>query len=142
MSLHARLAATLQRTLHREQAYTETLATQRVRNGIALGFIDLDAAGEAVAHVQFPMMFSERPVFTFGLELGENAYVVPGDFPLATATVLGWTIRNEALTTLYTGADLAIAITGGIGKLVCHYQFQARSFTNPTSTVTTVGAAI
>jgi hypothetical protein len=75
MNVSSRLALSLQRFTQSNRSYTESLADQRVRDGAALGFIEIDTAGESVATIGFPMLFVERPVFTYGLELGESSYL-------------------------------------------------------------------
>jgi hypothetical protein len=142
MNVSSRLALSLQRFTQSNRSYTESLADQRVRDGAALGFIEIDTAGESVATIGFPMLFVERPVFTYGLELGESSYLAAGSFPIVSACVASWTTKDQGLSTMYAGATVGILVTGPTGKAILHYSFQARSYVNPVGATTSMEAPI
>ncbi len=139
------LATTINRSLQRairdQRNYVETLGEQAIRDGHVHGFVDLVTAGETFVEVNFPLSFLERPVFTCGLEIGNNAFLADGKFPLWSATVVGWTNRTSGDTTLYVGASIAMVVFDLQGSIL-HYSFQGRSFSLPTGTEQTVSAPL
>lgn len=139
--LAAQFSSALQRSIRDQRAYVETLGEQAVRDGNVLGFIELGSDGEIIAEVDFPISFLEKPLFAPGLEMADNISVVYGAFPIWAATVARWDTQKAADTTLYTGATLAIVVTGA-ARSILHYSFRGRSFTAPTGTETTVGSPL
>lgn len=136
--LSASLANSVQRALHAQRVYTETLDEQNVRNGAATGFVDLDGEGESVIEITFPVRFLEKPLFTPGLELGENTWLRYGQFPDWSATIGGWTTVPSDGDPIYTGALIGVVVTGA-QKSILHYRFEGQSYTNPTGNSLSLG---
>lgn len=137
----SQLNASMQRAIRDQRNYVEALGEQRIRDGHVQGFLNLATAGEIVATVTFPISFLERPLFTSGLELADNTWLVDGNFPIWSATVGSWTTRKAADTTLYIGATIGIVVIGA-PRSVLHYSFAARSLTVSTGTNTSVGSTL
>lgn len=129
----AQLNATLQRSIRDQRTYVETLAQQAVRDGHVHGFIDLASSGEIVATVTFPISFMEKPVFSFGLEMGDNQHLNYGDFPICSAVIASWVTQEPGDSTLYVGAQLGIVVVG-VARSILHYKFEGRSYTTPVGT--------
>jgi hypothetical protein len=132
---------TINDTIRTNRSYTETLGEQAVRDGSAVGHVSVEGAGESTAVITFPIVFVEKPVFTAGLELGENVALVQGSFPTWSATVRSWQTRTQQNTPLYVGATLGIVVNG-VAKSILHYRFEARSFMNPVGPETSVTATL
>lgn len=126
------MARQMQTVLERQRTISSQLADQVAKNGEATGTIEIAGAGEMIADVAFPLSFYQKPVFTFGFELGPSAYLVQGDFPIGTATVANWTTRQLGETLTYVGARLAIVLIGINAPGWCHFVFRGRSLTAPT----------
>lgn len=139
--LSSTISAGMQDALRAHRAYIETLAEQSVRDGSAVGFIQIDGVGESVVEVTFPIKFLEKPSFTAGLELGENTWLRWGGFPQWSATVGSWITEPADGGPLYVGALLGV-LTSGTTKSVLHYRFEAQSFTNPVGASYAVGATL
>lgn len=133
--LSAAINAGMQSALRSERAYVAIRAGQAVRDGAAVGFVELDGDGESVAEISFPLKFIEKPIFTAGLELGENAWLRYGTFPSWSATVGAWLTEPAPGQPIHTGAIIGIYVAGA-PKAILHYRFEARSFVSP------VGASV
>jgi hypothetical protein len=105
-----------------------------VHDGVAMGMIDLSGPGESTATVDFAMTFCEKPVFTFGFELGASSWIQQGQFPIGTAVIMSWVTQQFNELTVWTGAKLAMVLTGVAGPSVCHYHFMGRALSIPTGT--------
>lgn len=77
------------------------------------GEIEVDGVGEASANVLFPCLFTDKPRFHSGHELGPGQPVTSGSMPTAAITVLAWDqrVRDDG-TVVYAGATLGIVTTG------------------------------
>lgn len=140
-ALATQINSNIQRSIRDQRNYIETLAEQTIRDGHVHGFIDLASDGEVIAEIKFPIAFMEKPVFTYGLELGKNLWFSYGQFPIHSATVGRWTIQRPADSTLYVGAAIGIVVIGA-ARSILHYSFEGRSFTVPTGTETTVSTPL
>jgi hypothetical protein len=140
-ALATQINQSMQRAIRYQRAYVETMAEQNIRDGHVHGFIQLASAGELVATVNFPIAFLERPLFTYGLEMGDNTSFAQGDFPIHSATVAGWNFLRPADSTLYVGATLGIVVFGA-QRSILHYSFEGQTFTVPTGTELSVGTSL
>jgi hypothetical protein len=122
----------MQQALQTNRSYTETLAEQSVRDGEAVGFINISGGRESVTDISFPLTFTEKPIFTAGLELPDNVWLQWGAFPQWSATVVTWATANYAGTIVYTGCTLGVVVIGPPSAIL-HYRFAARSYTNPVT---------
>lgn len=95
------------------------------------GFGVLDAAVD----VTFPITFTKKPTFTYGIELEENWAVAPGTVPTCTAMILRWQ-RYERLAGIhsYTGATLGCTLLGTPGLVWIVYKMEGPAFQNPINT--------
>lgn len=140
-ALASMMNASVQRAIRDQRNYVETLAEQAVRDGHVHGFIKLPSDGESIVKVQFPISFAEKPLFTCGLEMDDNAWVSQGSFPIYSATVISWTNRRPADTELFVGASLAI-VTVGAMRSILHYSFEGQVLTSPVGTEQSVSSSL
>jgi hypothetical protein len=140
-ALATQINQSMQRAIRDQRNYVETMAEQTIRDGHVHGFIELASAGEFVASVRFPISFMEKPLFTYGLEMGDNTWLAQGDFPIHSATVTSYSIQRPADSQIYVGASLAIVVIGAARSFL-HYSFEGRTFTVPTGTELTVGTPL
>lgn len=128
-TLSQALGQAIQRTQFQHRRYVETMADQSMRDGTSVGTVEIDGEGEAVIDITFPITFSEKPIFTAGLELGDNAWLQYGSFPVWSATVGLWHTVPADGDPLYGGATVGVVVLGA-PRSILHYQFQAQSFTH------------
>jgi hypothetical protein len=122
----------MQQFVHDETNRTANLTRQGVQNGLATGFVSLSGPGESVAEIPFPQVFVEKPVFTFGFELGPSSWMKPGDFPVGTGIVTRWITRQFNEMPTWVGAKVAIVLCGIQGPGFMHYQFRGNALSSPT----------
>lgn len=85
----------------------------RVEQGAAdftwvFGRVRLEGPGETTVTVQFPVVFSEKPIPFLGA--GEvDGVPEPAMFPVVNAVVSGWALTE---TDRYRGAELVVRATG------------------------------
>ena len=97
---------------------------------------DIDSA-EASVDLPFPVVFTEKPVFTYGAELGENHRALAGQYPTMSACVVLWDTVGAvegATEGRYVGCTVATVSTGQAGQIiVLHYSFEGKAIRNPLS---------
>jgi hypothetical protein len=140
-ALATQINGSMQRAIRDQRQYVETLAEQATRDGHVHGFIDLPSDGEVLVSIQFPISFMEKPLFTSGLEMAENAWIAYGSFPIHSATVTGWAMQRPADSSLWVGATLGI-VTVGAMRSILHYSFEGRTFTSPVGTEQSVSSPL
>lgn len=123
----------LQQALDRRAAQEAAVADRLVHDGEATGFVELAGIGETMANISFPIMFVEKPVFTYGFEMAPGSWLTHGDFPLGTGVVAAWVVQPYNDMKLYAGARVGIVLIGGGGPMTFHYVFKGRSLTNPAT---------
>lgn len=130
----------LQGMMVERRSYVENLAEQTVRNGQLQGFVQLDGSGETDVQITFPMEFAEKPLFTYGHELGPNQSATRGAFPIASATVLDWIVRKApGDNDIFIGAHVGVVVLGPPDMIsILHYCFQGQSFSGPSGGQTSV----
>lgn len=131
---------TVNRALNDHYVRNETLSEQTVKDGAAVGFVDIEGAGEILIEISFPLQFFERPLFTAGFEL-RDTFTEFGKFPEWSATVAAWRTLTDNDTLFYIGALVAVR-TFNTTHSTLHYSFQARAFTNPSGPDTSVEASL
>jgi hypothetical protein len=145
-NLIANLARTLLSTIdgqvQRRADYGEHLAEQRVKNGSVHGFAEIRGSGESLVDLSFPIDFLEKPLFTAGLELGDNTWPTSRQFPMWSATIVDWVeVDDGESAPLHTGATVAVVTNNvGDGIVILHYSFAGR--TSATSSGLDVGGAL
>lgn len=98
------------------------------------------AAAESSVDLQFPVVFTEKPVFTFGSELAENHRALATEYPTLSATVARWESKGEVIgATLgrFVGAHVVVVSTGQVGQHIwLHYSFEGKAIRNPITPMT------
>jgi len=140
--LSNQLSASLQKVMQKRRLYVDSIAQNAVRDGTVQGFVGVDI-GESVATVTFPVVFTQRPVFTSGLELPGNEWLTYGSFPLWSATIAAWNTVTLGDELGYRGATIGVVLFADTTENAdLHYSFAGRSFTNPVGTDDSVGAVL
>jgi hypothetical protein len=139
--LASQFNSTIQRAVRDQRIYVESLEAQQVRDGQVHGYVEIASAGECVVDIEFPIMFIDKPLFTVGLELGENTFFTYGHFPTWSATVGSWQTTQFGDMTVYVGAQLGVVIFES-ARSILHYSFQGRSFTTPTAVEASIGGTL
>lgn len=139
-TLASAVRSTISQALRDAYVRNETLNEQTVKDGTAVGFVDIEGAGEILVEISFPLQFFEKPIFTCGFEL-RDTFTEYGAFPEWSATVTTWRTRTDNDTLFYTGAVVAVR-TFNTTHSTLHYSFGARAFTNPSGPDTSVEATL
>lgn len=96
--------------------------------------VDITAA-EGSVDIPFPVVFTEKPVFTFGAELDDNHRPLAGVFPTLAAVVARWQVvgRVEGVTEgRFKGATVVTVSTGQAAQNIwLHYSFEGKAIRNP-----------
>lgn len=102
--------------------------------------------GEVSIDVKFPVRFGERPIFTFGGELGENQSPTGGIYPTISAVVQSWDKVDEiqpGYGGYYLGATILVVTTGREGqRMWLHWAMEAKALRNPVATIDTTDDTI
>jgi hypothetical protein len=127
--------ASIQSNLEWRRYDLERADSFTAKYSVVQGAVYIGGAGEALAAVAFPVLFFERPIFTFGHELADNTWPVAGQFPVASASIAQWDIKVRPDTKQYwVGAELAICLTGPSDmRSHLHFRFSGQAFRNPVS---------
>jgi hypothetical protein len=136
---HAKGKSFSQRADRRDELLTGSTAGE----SIVKGKIKINGGGDAEADINFPVWFIESPHMTFGGEVSGSVDLTLGSFPIISAIVGRWTIKELDSTEtrtfgrkFYTGCQLLISVDGTTDVII-HYQFTGTSITNPTGDLTT-----
>lgn len=93
------------------------------------------ASAEASVDIPFPVVFTEKPVFTYGAELATNHRALAGSFPTLNAVVARWTTKGEVVGATegrFTGANVVTVTSGQGGQNIwLHYSFEGKAIRNP-----------
>ena len=96
--------------------------------------------GEGVVSVTFTYSFVQKPIFTFGQELGLNQSATTGSFPLLTACVHRWDTIMAGYTVIYLGATIGFVVSGSINqKSFLHYSFRGQAMLPVTDAFNDLG---
>jgi hypothetical protein len=104
-------------------ARTYTVSGQFLMNG----------AGEVAKDISFPVLFTEKPLLSFGADLAEGSHVTIGGFPTVSVVVQSYVkqARNSQADN-YSGARILCVTTGQHDQSVwIHYQFTGLALVNP-----------
>lgn len=102
-------------------------------------------AGEAAVELRFPVLFGNRPIFTFGGELHDNHHATLLQYPTVSAVITDWVTEptGTGLEPRYKGARIAMVTTGQADQQMwLHYSFEAKAIRNPLATVDTADDVI
>lgn len=104
------------------------------------GRVQVIGDGESSVNVTFPIIFAERPGFSFGFELAKGQLPAAGRFPTVSCGVFQWDSGEFAVTGVprYFGATLMVVTTGNPRYLYVHWHMEGRAFNNPITNVDTI----
>ena len=97
------------------------------------GEFPFQGAGEGKVDVVFPVMFTEKPMFTFGAEIPDGQTIASGAYPTISACVAEWKmLERPPITRLYYGCSVLVVVGGYQSqKLLVHWNLEATALTNP-----------
>lgn len=131
----------------------ETVVTQDTQ---VFGKFRVNGAGEATKAVEFPVVFSNIPLVTFGIEIqsdrrtigpgpeflqdapgivvGQSSGLVKGEAPVITAAVVDWYTEDVLPDARrYSGCEVLTTCVGALNtKFVVHWSAAGVAFTNPS----------
>lgn len=123
-----------------------TVKVTRVTGYVLLSHEADVAAAEASVDLPFPVLFTEKPVFTYGAELDDNHRPLAGSYPTLAAVVARWdTIgRIQGVTDgRFKGATVVTVTTGQAGQHIwLHYSFEGKAIRNPLNALDDVDGVI
>lgn len=92
----------------------------------------IENTGESVRQVNFPVLFTEKPLMFFGSELYGNT-ITDGSFPIVSTTVIQYLQRGDDSERRYfTGASLATRSSGPSGqKIWVHWMAVGKALSAP-----------
>lgn len=115
----------------------------RVTGYVLISHEDEVTSAEASVDLPFPVVFTEKPVFTYGSELDANHRPLAGEYPTFSATVVNWdTVGALAGATegRYTAATVVVVTSGQAGQAIwLHYSFEGKAIRNPLSSLEDLG---
>lgn len=97
------------------------------------GEIEAGGIGEATHTVNFPCLFTEKPRWYYGPELGPGQTITEGQLPVGNMTLLIWheTVRDDG-TVIYSGATFGMVSSGPIGQVIIfQYHVSGIGLRNP-----------
>lgn len=112
------------------------------------GFFSLtlagDGGGEAVHDVTFPVWFLERPLFTYGFEMGPDTVLVTGKYPSLSLGVHRWTMKDYPGGVSYFSGATLVVVAGGVDAqvMLVHWQVEGKALRNPTGETLTADGTI
>ncbi len=114
------------------------------RNLIVSGEFLMPTVGEVVVTVNFPITFTEKPLFYFGADLEPNQEIVTGSLPTCNGMVIRYNIEtSDPYTTFWKGADLGFVTQGSADqKINCHWHFIGKGVFNPVTPLDDVDGTI
>lgn len=106
----------------------------RARTHWVSGSVGITGTGELITELKFPVVFTERPVFTQGAVLDENQPIVTGAFPDIRGIVLNWVVkRQHSEQVFYVGARIGVVARGSFDqRAFLDYRFEGMAIVNPT----------
>lgn len=97
------------------------------------GEIQANGTGECAVTVAFPVLFVNKPLFSWGSELGPGQPTVSGSFPACSTSVLQWSegVRDDG-TVIYSGATFGIITSGPDGQvMIVQWHMEGVALTGP-----------
>lgn len=98
------------------------------------GEIEINGSGEATISVAFPVLFVDKPSFSFGAELGAGEPLAAGNLPTGSLCVAQWgeQARDDG-TIIYSGATFAVVSTGPPGQtMILQWHMEGIGLRGPT----------
>lgn len=94
--------------LSRQRMSREELQGMQMAQMVLRGSVLLRRSGEFQTNVKFPHKFNGEPTITFGMKLGAKSPLVANAYPIWSAYVMRFHIREaEHLTSIVTGFAVA-----------------------------------
>jgi hypothetical protein len=77
------------------------------------GIIEVIGPGEATISISFPVLFVDKPAFSYGPEVGSGQPTTIGNLPKCSVVVIAWDerVRNDG-SVIYVGVQYAILTEG------------------------------
>lgn len=124
----------LRRALDRHEARRATARNSDMDRTQVESRIKVRGSGETRTVIDFPVLFSEKPIFTFGGELTGNSTPEATNYPVISVMVIGWkTIERSDQRTYYAGCEVAIVTLGKENqRVIAHCLFEGMAFRDPT----------
>jgi len=96
--------------------------------------VDISGSGEVSVEIDFPVVYSAKPIFTFGGELDDNQTAEETNYPVISVMVVRWkTVERPEDRTFYVGATVAIVALGKENqRAIAHCLFEGLAFRDPT----------
>lgn len=110
--------------VERMQAVQDDLTAVRYR-------LAFQGAGEQLVEVHFPCRFIDEPFVSSGFSLAEDAVLVDGNYPWASAGAMLLT-EEIAGHVYYVGAQVVVVVGGdGEQEIIVHVGFEAKAIIGP-----------
>jgi hypothetical protein len=110
------------------------------------GRLLVQGTGEISVSVNFPVRFTERPIFTFGGELDLSSSPVAGSFPSVSCVVVNWDkigVVTGGSDGHYIGATLAVTAGGSATQgMWIHWVMEGKAIRNPYSSGNSLDATL
>lgn len=96
--------------------------------------VKVRGSGETRTAIEFPVLYAEKPIFTFGGELGGNHSPEAGNYPVISVMVLEWdVVERSDQRTYYRGCEVGIVALGRtLQRVTAHLLFEGLAFRDPT----------
>lgn len=111
--------------------YVRNMRSMQIQLMKLIANVTTSGAGEARVEIGFPIIFTERPSFSYGGEMDVNQPLTAQSFPTVSAVVSEWITEGE-MQKKYKGAWVAMVTTGpSTQKMIVHLHFEGKAFRNP-----------
>lgn len=126
--------ADLRRTLEGRRRQLVTARTSDMARTQVEARVNTVGSGETRATIEFPVLFSRKPIMTFGGELASGSSAEAGNYPVISVMVDEWdTVRKADQRTYYRGCDVLIVALGKERQRVtANVLFEGMAFRDPT----------
>lgn len=124
----------LRRTLEHRHRQRVTAQNSNMRRTQVEAKVRVVGSGETRATIDFPVLFSDKPIMTFGGELVGNSTAEAGNYPVISVMVDNWdTVERSDDREYYRGCEVLIVALGKENQRVdAHVLFEGMAFRDPT----------
>lgn len=124
----------LRRSLENQRANRVTSANSDMARTQVEARVKVRGSGETRTAIEFPVLYSRKPIMTFGGELNGNHTPEAGNYPVISVMVVEWTtVERSDQRTYYTGCEVVIVALGKTTQRVtAHILFEGLAFRDPT----------
>lgn len=125
----------LRRSLEHQRNQRVTARNSDMRRTQVEARVIVRGSGETRVSVDFPVLFSRKPIMTFGGELTRGSTPEAGNYPVISVVVLTWdTIERSDERTYYRGCEVGIVALGKERQnMRAHILFEGMAFRDPTT---------